>query len=478
MRNSHGSILRISFAGIFLGSLFLGGCNQSVQTPVQAEFNAMGEFVPGVADGSTPTPASLPASPPNSIAPAEIPGHQVTLVAHSGMSTDVRTTTDYLTGAPTPPTTTELQALGEQILAALDSGDDVWLAQLADSEPAPGGALPIPQSEAPIVAEENFEPEGTYVLGAGDSFDVTVFDMPEFGRALTIRPDGYISFPLIREIKAAGKTPAELEDAFEERLAEHIFSPQVSIVVTSVASKAYYVFGAVQRTGPTQLFRDTTLLQAILTAGGPMSQQEANGGPVPLADMSRIRVIRNRGNTREIITKNLSGMSAQEMLLYEDIPIQPDDIIYVPSKESQIVYVFGAVPQPGIIPVRQNTPILEALLSVGGPIPGAKTEQILVIRPQGNGARYWCVNLDAIEQGQLSQNIILQGGDIIYVPQKFIAKVGEFVQLFASAAGPFMSTYLTAWDAWWVHERYGALRRNDYGIRSFNTLDDIANPDF
>ncbi|MCA9439828.1 MAG: hypothetical protein KC964_03410, partial [Candidatus Omnitrophica bacterium] len=94
-----------------------------------------------------------------------------------------------------------------------------------------------------------------------------------------------------------------------------------------------------------------------------------------------------------------------------------------------------------------------------------------------NGARYWCVSMKAIERGQLSQNIMLEGGDIIYVPQKFISKVAEFVQLFAGAAGPFMSTYLTAWDAWWVHERFSALRARNFGNNDSVINQINVNPD-
>ncbi|MCA9448443.1 MAG: polysaccharide biosynthesis/export family protein, partial [Candidatus Omnitrophica bacterium] len=448
----------------------------SAQAPVQDEFNVSGEFVPNPNLAAlSPQQKEAPAVHPSATEPDE---GNVVVLANGGFHSDVRTTTEYLTGAPAPPNAEELQALGEQILTALDTGDNQFIAQLAQANANQNQNLPIPQSEVPSVVETSSDlpPEGTYTFGAGDSFDVTVFDMPELGRALTIRPDGYVSFPLIREIKAAGKTPSELEEVFKERLSEHIFSPEVSIVVTSVASKSYFIFGAVNRVGPSPLFRDTTLLQAILSNGGPISRPEGNGGPVPIADMSRIRVIRNHGNTREVITKNLSGMSAQEMMLYEDIPIQAGDIIYVPSKDERLVYVFGEV-RPAILPIRENARLLDALLSVGGIPPSGQDDQILVIRPQGNGARYWCVSMKAIERGQLSQNIMLEGGDIIYVPQKFISKVAEFVQLFAGAAGPFMSTYLTAWDAWWVHERFSALRARNFGNNDSVINQINVNPD-
>ncbi len=318
------------------------------------------------------------------------------------------------------------------------------------------------------------EPEGSYRLGPGDGIDVTVWEMPELSRALVIRPDGFISFPLINEIRAAGRTPSQLEATIQEALSEHLIDPEVNVVVTSVGSKSYYVFGAVASPGVYPHFRQTTLLQGIITAGGFPSVARA-GQPVPHGDLSRIRIIRTHDNGREIITKNLKGLKDREVI-NEDIPLQPEDIVYVPQ-EAKLVYVFGEVLAPGVIPITDGTRILEAILGAGGVRPTAKRDQILLIRPGTGIPTYACVSLKQIECGQLSSNLELQSGDIIYVPQKFIAKVAEFVQLYSSAIQPALETYLTSWDAWFVHERFSALRRSNWGLTTTANTGPTVNPD-
>jgi polysaccharide export outer membrane protein len=340
------------------------------------------------------------------------------------------------------------RTLGEELIAQADTPEPVALEE-------------IPETAFPEA------PEGSYRLGAGDSLDITVWEMPELARALVIRPDGYISFPLIREIKAAGLSPAELERELENRLSDHLLEPEVSVVVTSFTSKVYYVYGAVFAPGTYPFVRDTTLLQAIISAGG-FGSSARFGAPTPYGDLSRIRIIRTHEDGREIITKNLKGLTEKERIV-EDIPIQPGDVIYIPNDEN-LVFVFGEVLQPGIIPITRDSRVLEAILASGGTLPTAKDEQVLMIRPGDNRAHFWCLNIKAIERGSVAHNLQLQNGDIIYVPQKPIAKLAEFVQLYASALQPAMETYLTAWDAWFVHERFSALRRNDFGVNSFNNL--------
>jgi polysaccharide biosynthesis/export protein len=331
------------------------------------------------------------------------------------------------------------------------------------------GTAPLQATDIPS------ESEGSYRMGPGDGVDVTVWEMPELSRALVIRPDGFISFPLIREIKAAGQTPADLEAKIQEALSEHLIDPEVNVVVTSVGSKSYYVFGAVASPGVYPHFRQTTLLQGIITAGGFPSVFRA-GQPVQHGDLSRVRIIRTHDNGREIITKNLKGLKDREVIS-EDIALQPEDIVYVPQ-EAKLVYVFGEVLAPGVVPITDGTRILEAILGAGGVRPTAKRDQIVLIRPATGVPTYACVSMKEIERGQLTSNIELQSGDIIYVPQKFIAKVAEFVQLYSSAIQPALETYLTSWDAWFVHERFSALRSSNWGLTTNNTgTGTTVNPD-
>ncbi len=98
------------------------------------------------------------------------------------------------------------------------------------------------------------------------------------------------------------------------------------------------------------------------------------------------------------------------------------------SSLSSQVTVLGEVNRPSTFPLARETRITEALGTVGGPTRFAAASRIRVIRHQGEGTSVFTVNLDAIELGDLSSNMPLQGGDIVYVPPTAIASIGYGLQ--------------------------------------------------
>ena len=76
-------------------------------------------------------------------------------------------------------------------------------------------------------AEEPF-----YLIGPGDSLEISVWNEPELSRAVTVRPDGRLTVPLVENLAATGLTPQELARVIEERLGAYLKNPQVTITVT------------------------------------------------------------------------------------------------------------------------------------------------------------------------------------------------------------------------------------------------------
>ncbi len=72
-----------------------------------------------------------------------------------------------------------------------------------------------------------------YIIGPGDALNVFVYDSPQLSTEVPVRPDGRISTPLIQDIVAAGKTPAQLGKEMAERLRDFVKDPHVTIIVRS-----------------------------------------------------------------------------------------------------------------------------------------------------------------------------------------------------------------------------------------------------
>lgn len=107
-----------------------------------------------------------------------------------------------------------------------------------------------------------------YLIGPEDVLYVKVWREPDYSLAVVIRPDGRMTMPLIGEVQAGGLTPIQLTKNLTELLAKLINSPDVTVFVTEVRSKKYYIDGEVNRPGSFPLITPTTVLEALSNAGG------------------------------------------------------------------------------------------------------------------------------------------------------------------------------------------------------------------
>jgi polysaccharide export outer membrane protein len=129
-----------------------------------------------------------------------------------------------------------------------------------------GGAPPPGEdAEAPRFTE-------SYEVGVGDALSVDVWKNPELSVAVPVRPDGRISMPLLGDVNVGGKSPEAVADEIEERLAEYVRDPQVSVIVTGVGSSEYLsrvrVTGAVQQPVSMPYRPGMTVMDVVLEAGG------------------------------------------------------------------------------------------------------------------------------------------------------------------------------------------------------------------
>lgn len=108
-----------------------------------------------------------------------------------------------------------------------------------------------------------------YRLGPGDILSVGVYGYEELQvKALVVRPDGCISFPLAGEIRAEGMTSAELAMALTAKLADYVKDPQVTVNIDKLRTARIYVLGEVNKPGMYEIERRHNVLDAIGAAGG------------------------------------------------------------------------------------------------------------------------------------------------------------------------------------------------------------------
>jgi polysaccharide export outer membrane protein len=109
----------------------------------------------------------------------------------------------------------------------------------------------------------------SYKIGSGDILEITTWKEPDFSREeVLVRIDGKITFPLLGDIKVAGRTPLHVKKDIETRLMDFVESPVVTVTVRKSESQKFYILGEVVNTGEYNLIKDLTVLQAFALAGG------------------------------------------------------------------------------------------------------------------------------------------------------------------------------------------------------------------
>src|SRR2546422_9077676 len=135
-------------------------------------------------------------------------------------------------------------------------------------------------SDKPIagVARQTFPADTQYRIGIEDVLLISVWRDADLTREVPVRPDGKISLPLIQDIAAAGKTPADLGPEIQIRLKGYMSNPSVTVIVREINSIKIYLLGEVAHPGPVAPKSQVRLLQAIAMAGGmtPVGGEEKN----------------------------------------------------------------------------------------------------------------------------------------------------------------------------------------------------------
>jgi len=167
-------------------------------------------------------------------------------------------------------------------------------------------------------APEN-KKENIYKIRRGDILEVVTWKEPDFSRELPVRIDGKISFPLLNDIQAEGRTTSEIRANIETGLKEFIKNPVVSLSVKSYGSQKFYILGEVTKTGEYDLVKNLTVLQAFALAGGFTEW----------ASKKEIILIRREDDEDKIMRINYKDIIKGQGL-EQNILIQSDDTIIVP----------------------------------------------------------------------------------------------------------------------------------------------------
>ena len=163
-------------------------------------------------------------------------------------------------------------------------------------------------------------PTASVKLGEGDVVKITFDATTNLNTLVKLQLDGNIILPMVGEVKAAGKTAAELRKELMQRYAEVLKGEDITVSAMTVAS-AVYVSGAVLRPGRIPLERPLTVMEALMEAGG-MDFNKARPSGVMVFRIVDGKQVQYKVDMKKV----LSGKSKEPFYL------KPFDTIHVPER--------------------------------------------------------------------------------------------------------------------------------------------------
>ena len=161
---------------------------------------------------------------------------------------------------------------------------------------------------------------GSYKIGSGDVLEIVTWKEPDLSREeVLVRTDGFISFPLLNDVRAAGLTPTELKKSIEDGLKAYVSSPEVTVTIVTSGSQRFYILGEVVNTGEYPLVKHLTVLQAFALAGGFTEW----------ASKDEILLLRKE-NGKDVTIRVDYKELADGKNLDQNVPVKADDTIIVP----------------------------------------------------------------------------------------------------------------------------------------------------
>jgi len=254
---------------------------------------------------------------------------------------------------------------------------------------------------------------GDYVIGEGDTLMISVWGEKDLSISVKVRPDGKITLPALGEIPAADMTPGALQTELTNKLRRIVKNPIVTVIIAEVTNNKVYVFGGGVNSGVYSLTQRTTLLQ-LLCQLGQQSAGQKTSLLVPgaqIADLRNAYIIRNGSKIRRDFFDLFVNAK-----MSDDIVIEPNDVLFIPTFQDRNVYIMGAVATPKAIVYRDGLTVVEALLEAGGFTKFAKQNATVIYRKSGGKDLTIPVKVkDLINDGDLRQNTSLLPGDYVIV---------------------------------------------------------------
>jgi len=181
---------------------------------------------------------------------------------------------------------------------------------------------PLPSS---VVQESSMAKTGdyTYLIGPGDSLNIFVWRNPEITNTVIVRPDGTITSPLVEELRASGKTPAQLARDVEEVLSIYLKEPIVTVIVGGFVgpySEQIRIVGEAANPQTIPYREHMTALDVMIAVGGLTDFAAGNRAAI-------VRVVDGEQQQYQVKLEDLLRKGD----IRANVDMKPGDVLIIPE---------------------------------------------------------------------------------------------------------------------------------------------------
>ena len=299
-----------------------------------------------------------------------------------------------------------------------------------------------------------------YILGSGDVINLAVFNVPEYSGDFAVQADGTVNLPFVGLLNVTGLTLPQASIIIRQSLASTLRKPIVTVSLSKSRPTKISITGEITRPGVYTLETLTSLTTALQNAGGVTQS----------ADIEQIQV--HRAASRVAGTEQVASFNLKALLesgdLNQDIVLRDGDQVFIPTaaqvdlissqnlasatfapiqNQPLRIAVVGEVNRPGPYTLTPNGTVprvSNAIQEAGGITQQANVQDILVRRVSPTGTEtsialnFW----ELLQTGDLNQDLPLQEGDTIVIPQAQAEDLSseQIIRLSASSLSPAQIT--------------------------------------
>jgi polysaccharide export outer membrane protein len=285
--------------------------------------------------------------------------------------------------------------------------------QLVTAQPETKGNFQLPKRSEYLndllmkaASLQKVDRNADYVLGPEDVLEIDVFQADDFKKTVRVTGQGFISMPLVGQIKATGLTTGQLEKELNQRLTKYLQDPQVNTYIKEYKSQRVGVMGAVAHPQIYNVTGQKHLVEMLFMAG--MTKDAGN-----ICYVFRPSQADKDGlvKTETIVIDLIELLDKGNRML--NVPVFGGDIIHV--VKAGTVFVDGAVSRPGAFSLTSGTNVVQAVAMAGGLKFEAEGSEIQILRMTGNGERE--IIVADYNAAKIDERYILKDGDIVLVPK-------------------------------------------------------------